>query len=119
MSFFRFDKYVHEQPCGCTNCEQVRLRWHFGPGLYKAIAGEAMYGSADGRTNTWTLDRFTWGEKIKPGELIYVVRDLVEGEAGYDRWHPCEVLIIPLDGKEGRFSRPPYLCTKKTWIEPA
>lgn len=112
------DKYVHAQPCGCTNCEGVRLNWHTGSGLYKAIAREARMGGGSG-TTTWTLDKFEWGERIEVGELIYVVRDLVPGEAGYDRWHPCEVLIIPLDGKGDRFARGPRLCTKKKWIEPA
>lgn len=113
------DKYIHQQPCGCTHCDMIRMNWHTGPGLYKAIEGEPRYGNAGGRTTTWTLDRFVWGERIKPGELIYVVRDLEPHEAGYDRYHPSGVVIIPLDGKEGRFSRAPHICTSKKWIEPA
>lgn len=114
----RFDKYVHEQPCGCTNCDAVREQWHTGPGLYKAIPRDPRTGGGS-MTTTWTLDRFVWGEQIESGELIYVVRDLVPGEKGYDHWHPCEVLIIPLDGKGNRFARAPHMCTKKKWIEPA
>ncbi len=114
----RYEKYVHKQPCGCTNCDGVRMDWHTGPGTYKAIAMDERMGGGS-RTTTWTLERFVWGERIAVGELIYVVRDLEPHEAGYDKWHPSGVLIIPLDGKEGRFSRAPYICTSKKWIEPA
>ena len=114
----RYDKYIHEQPCGCTNCDAVREQWHTGPGLYKAVAREPRMGGGS-RTTTWTLDRFVWGEEIVVGELIYVVRDLVPGEEGYDPWHPGEVLIIPLDGKDDRFKYGLQMCTKKRWMEPA
>lgn len=70
-------------------------------------------------TTTWTLERFVWGESIAVGELIYVVRDLVPGEPGGENNHIDGVLIIPLDGREDRFIRSPYLCTSKKWLEPA
>ena len=44
------------------------------------------------------------------------MRELELGEKGD---HMDGVLIILLDGKDGRFSRAPHMCTSKKWIEPA
>jgi hypothetical protein len=116
MTRSRDDKYIHEQPCGCTHCVMIRKNWHTGPGTYRAIASKY---DKNGGTTTWTLDAVIWGEKLAPGSLIYVVRDLKEDEEGGQRNWLDGVLIIPLDGKPGRFDKAPHLCTSKAWIEPA
>ena len=107
-------EYIHAQPCACVCCDTARLRAFAGPSiLYRATRSHS---NNIGNTTTWTLKHFEWTESIVPGELIYVVRELEPGEKG---GHMDGVLIIPLDGKDGRFSRAPHMCTSKKWIEPA
>lgn len=100
--------YHHKQPCGCVNCEDVRLLAFRGPGIYKA---QLVYGGAV----TWTLDAFVWGRRIPSGQLVSVERDVLRHEKG---GHLDAVVVWLLeDGAD--FGKRSRLCTSKRWLEPA
>ncbi len=92
----------------------MRERAFSGPGLYKAIRGHRdpkISGTA-----TWTTRSFVWGERIPAGSLVWVERELREGEPGS---HLRGVIVYVLDGEAERFNRPSELCTSVKWLEPA
>lgn len=115
MSPINSTRREHDQPCGCCFCDTLRAERYAGPSIYKAIAAAPRMGGGSA-TVTWTLEHFRWGERIPAGELLLVVRELKKHEAG---GHLDAVLIVPLDGRDDRFTHAPHLCTSKKWIEPA
>jgi len=66
-------------------------------------------------TTTWTLDRFSWGRRVNPGQLVWVERRVVDPEPGY-HIHGAVVWLLE-DGAD--FSKRSRLCTSLNWLEPA